>query len=913
VKAVRIRVLIKLGAAFAIGALCLLAFTPARGNASASTFRTAATSVAQDTGASCPPEANSCAPVMTLPCAAGSCTVTAGPVSQLGQGQAVYVSINGLESGEQVALGMCALASGTTPVSDPQCASYLPPPPSCTSDCNPTSSPLEWQYAVGAGGDASTVLSIGTEFDPNIQDATPIVSQNVAGYVAGQFGSFFCDNGPTNPCGIEVIDLGPTTSQGYVVGDGYPPAGQGGAFEHAGGSTTANTVIVPLNWASTGNGCQSAPIMQVDASYSVSQFLPAAGGATCTGPDGVAVLPTSLPSVDDSTCQSTGVTHCPITDVINGNAPATFTDDPNDPATLAELQQAGGKFAYIPIAVSSTEIAFEGQTGRTGVGAITYPLSSYNLTPAQTAGIMTQLWTSPIAQLFLPQDDLCSQPMGTAPPCTETRDVIPVTPTVYSVNGQYANIIVNGESGGTPVQMPFNFIQYDAPGATNPYYETSTKDLEKNYAGDTGYALLNPWPGDSGPQPTTENVLDAMFPSTGSGASYETTGWVCNAPESQFSVNLPFGGTALLTDLESGQQILANAEDDPIEMTQVSGVWTEANTVTQQIDSDPKGCQAVSTLPTNFASTTAGGGSISPYSPSSQPLTAAHTIQGVISKGTLGFAFSAMDSSEADFFGLLPANLQNAAGTFVAPSAASITAALNDATPAPNGTLIPNFNNATDPAAYPMPMVTYALISTSPQPSTDQADQLTEMLTNLVNYSHTGGAGSSEPLPPGYVPLPDNLATQALSEISKDVIAPNGQPVGSESAAAASLAANSSSHPGAATSSNSSNGGPFSFSSALGAPFGVNGLAKTSGGSAAKAGSNSSGSGGSTENPIGRFIAVTLGDNRYLVPGLLLLALLCLVAGPLLYMSPSLRKPATAADGGGEGADDEGESPPPVE
>jgi hypothetical protein len=271
-----------------------------------------------------------------------------------------------------------------------------------------------------------------------------------------------------------------------------------------------------------------------------------------------------------------------------------------------------------------------------------------------------------------------------------------------------------------------------------------------------------------------------------------------------------------------------------------------------------------------------------------------------------------MDSSEADFFGLLPANLQNPSGAFVPPSAASITAALSAATPAPNGTLIPSFTT-TNAAAYPMPMVTYALISTSPQPSTDQADQLTEMLTNLVNYSHTGGAGSSEPLPPGYVPLPDNLAQQALTEISKDVISPNGQPVGGESAAAASLAANSGSKSGAATSSNSSSGGPFTFSSALGAPFGVNGLAKSSGSSAAKSGSNSSGDDGTITNPIGRFIAVTLGDNRYLVPGLLLLALLCLVAGPLLYMSPSLRKPATAADGGGEGAGDEDESPPPPE
>jgi hypothetical protein len=916
VKATRVRVLLRLGIAFAIGALCLLAFTPGHGNASASTFRTAAMSLAQDSSPSCPPEANSCAPVMNLPCLAGSCPVTAGPVSQLGQGQAVYVDISGLASGEQVALGLCALTTGTTPTPDPTCASYLPPAPGCTDSCDGTSSPLEWQYATGAGGE--TVLSIGTEFDPNIPDAHPIISETVAQYGLAppdNFGSFFCDNGPANPCGIEVIDLGPTQgpgAQGYVIGDGFPPASQSKAFLAAGGSTPSNTVVIPLNWASSGSGCQSAPIMEVDASYSVSQFLPAAGGATCSGPDGVAVLPTSMPSVDDSTCQSSGVTHCPITEVINGSSPATFTDDPNDPTTLAELQQAGGKFAYIPIAVSSTEITFAGQTGRTGVGAITYPLSSYNLTPAQTAGIMTQLWTSPIASLHLPQDDLCSQLSGPAQ-CTETPQIFPITPTVYTVDGQYANVAVNGVSGGTPTPMPFNFLEYEGTGS-NPYFGTSTKSAEKNYAGDTGYALLNQWPFNSGPTPTTENVLESMFPSTASGASYETTGWICAAPDAPYNVNLPFGGTALLTDLQSGPQILADAEQDPIEMTQqTDGSWTENPTVAQQIQSDPKGCEALSSLPTNFASTTPAGGAVSPYSPSSQPLIAAHTIQGVISKGALGFAFSAMDSSEADFFGLLPASLQNAGGVFVPPSSASVTAALSAATAAPNGTLIPNFTN-TNPAAYPMPMVTYALISTSPQASTDQADQLTELLTNLVNYSHTGGAGSSEPLPPGYVPLPDNLAQQALTEISKDVIAPNGQPVGGEAAAAASLAANSASHSGAAASSNSSSGGPFSFSSALGAPFGVNGLAKSSGSSgAAKSGSNSSGGGGSSENPIGRFIAVTLGDNRYLVPGLLLLALICLVAGPLLYMSPSLRKPATAADGGGEGAGDEGESPPPLE
>ena len=698
------------------------------------------------------------------------------------------------------------------------------------------------------------------------------------------------------------MDLGLDNQVGYVKGDGYPPIGPSGQFN----SQPTNTVMFPLNWAATGSGCGSAPDLTVDASYSVEQFLPAAGAATCAGTDGVAVLPTAEPSVDDSSCK-TGTGHCPFADLINGTQPATFTDDPNDPATVAELKAAGGKFAYIPIAVSSTEIAFEGQTGRTGVSSVTFPLSSYNLTPAQTAGIMTQNWTSPIAQIFEPQDDLCSQLTGTAL-CTETADTEPQNATAYEVNGQTANIAVSLEAGGQPDPVTLPGVTYEGT-----FSQANIKNPEKNYTNDTGYALLNPWPGDSGSTPTTETALDAMFPSTGSGASYETTAWVCQSPDLPFNVALPWGGTALLSDLESGQQVLANAEQDPILMTQNGdGTWTEQSTVSQYFTADPKGCEATSTLPTDF-----GPPDDLTYSPSSQPLTAAHAIQSAIGNNLLGFAFSAMDSSEADFFGLLPANLQNAAGVFVAPSASSVDAALADEATSPNGngTLVPNFNNTSDAAAYPMPMVTYALISTSAQPSTDQADQLTELLTNLVNYSASGGAGTSDPLPPGYVPLPTNLQQQALSEISSDVVAPNGQPVGGEAAAATSLAANSSSSSGTSTSTDSSfDDGLSSFSGALGAPFGVDGLAKASGSGSTKAAANTSGGGALIENPIGRFIAVTLGDNRYLVPGLLLLALLCLVAGPLLYMSPSLRKPATAAaDGGGEGAAEEGGSPPPAE
>jgi hypothetical protein len=97
----------------------------------------------------------------------------------------------------------------------------------------------------------------------------------------------------------------------------------------------------------------------------------------------------------------------------------------------------------------------------------------------------------------------------------------------------------------------------------------------------------------------------------------------------------------------------------------------------------------------------------------------------------------------------------------VAPSASSIDAALNDATELPNGTLAYDYTT-TDPTAYPTPMVTYAVLSTAPQPH-DQVVAETDLLTNLVNFSHNPSGGV--PLPAGYVPLPDNLYTQAAKEI----------------------------------------------------------------------------------------------------------------------------------------------------
>ena len=74
-----------------------------------------------------------------------------------------------------------------------------------------------------------------------------------------------------------------------------------------------------------------------------------------------------------------------------------------------------------------------------------------------------------------------------------------------------------------------------------------------------------------------------------------------------------------------------------------------------------------------------------------------------------------MNWYEALYYGLNAASLQNAAGQFVAPSEASIDAALNDATTNADGTLTFDYTDTSDTAAYPEPVVFYAAVSTTPR------------------------------------------------------------------------------------------------------------------------------------------------------------------------------------------------------
>lgn len=812
---------------------------------------------------SCPSETTSCTQV-AFPCP--GCTASAGPVTNLGLDQAVYVQVTGVPAGDELEIAYCSLAGGAQVVAQPQCASQSLP--------SGTAEPSQYQYGVVTAN--QTVVSIPSEYDPDIGGAQPITSETTDQFENGQTtSSFFCDNA-ANPCGVEVMLI----PEQFVIGPGYPPS--------TGYSAVGNAVVFPLTFDTGGSGCGSAPIMQVDASYSVAQFIPAAGLGTCNGPSGVAAISTELPSVDDPGCVAGTGTHCPIYDLIDGTVPVSFTDDPENPATLAEEKQAGGKFAYIPIALSGTEIAFKGGAGVAVEGNTTvFPLDSYQLTPAMAAGIMTQQWTAAEAGLGAPNDDVCPQiPAST---CSETTKIgSSGTILVESANGKTDNLDVSQATTITSKKESFPINIYDGNFAAG---SGQTLGVAADYGGDTGYVLLNPWPFSFGGSTVNEFFLGSMWPSTGSGATFESTQWMCNAPNSTYSVNLPWGGQANVKDFLTGQQLLANAERDPVAAPKnKSGL--APGVVFDRVPAAADKCQALSTLPIDLASQSAIAQDL--YLPSSQPVTAAHAMQSAAAKygSNGGFAFSAMDASEADFFGLLPSSLENATGTFVAPSTSSLEAGVNDATANPDGTITPNWNDTGDSSAYPMPLVTYALVSTAPQPTATGATELKNLLTDLVTYSNQGGTSTS-PLPPGYAPLPSSLYNAALADISNDILGPGGSTPGSGSSGGSGATPSTNSHPAGA--------GAGAGVGAGAAASGRTGSGSSAAGTSSSTAPAQSGSSGSSSPGafVGHLITVTVGDNRFFVPVLFLLALLCLIAGPLLYLSPDLRRRA-----GSGGADD---------
>ena len=121
--------------------------------------------------------------------------------------------------------------------------------------------------------------------------------------------------------------------------------------------------------------------------------------------------------------------------------------------------------------------------------------------------------------------------------------------------------------------------------------------------------------------------------------------------------------------------------------------------------------------------------------------------------------WSIIDESDAQRFLIPAAALENAAGKYVEPTNAAMAAAVKEMTKTSAGTLQTNYTT-TNPAAYPMTMVIYAVVPTGGI-SKAKAAAIAKFLDFVATSGQTTGTTPGE-LPQGYLPLPESLRQQTL-------------------------------------------------------------------------------------------------------------------------------------------------------
>jgi hypothetical protein len=477
-----------------------------------------------------------------------------------------------------------------------------------------------------------------------------------------------------------------------------------------------NSIIVPLKFRAQTSGCPaSAPQISTYGSTSIEQLLPTVTDATCSGSTGVVPFNITLD------------TQSVVSGYASGTATVGFIDNPQDAAQLSALK--GKHYEFVPVAISASTVAF---LAGDVLNSLSVPISTYNLTPNMVAGLITSEYESPTGNPknstggfdFADSDNLVSALEAGSPSvtCAQIYGCIP--------NNRFS------ESNLDSFDL-FNSLSPDA--------------------------VVN---GGVSPQ-----SFGSFMPNVPTGASYQTTDWLCHAPNPTTTAtvleNVP-GSNPVATPVRVNDP---NAAPATLTFAPQSSVWPPSGD-TGAAWVFPV-CKGISDFPS------ISGSSIF-FSAASTPALQAKNMRSWAYGGSelplpqnqddpLA-AFGIMDSSQAQFAGLNEASLENASGNFVAPTPASVEAGLAAAqlctgstitSTCPANTYQYSYSNP-DPTAYPMPDITYAIVPTSPQPAAT-ATNIKNLLTNMINFSTSGA------LPSGYYPMPASMAKSALAELSSIV------------------------------------------------------------------------------------------------------------------------------------------------
>lgn len=148
--------------------------------------------------------------------------------------------------------------------------------------------------------------------------------------------------------------------------------------------------------------------------------------------------------------------------------------------------------------------------------------------------------------------------------------------------------------------------------------------------------------------------------------------------------------------------------------------------------------------------------------------------------------FAIIDEGDAAAYDLPVASLQNAAGRYVAPDDATMTAALNDMLTASNHVTQQVKVNGTVKNAYPLTMIIYAMVPTGGV-SKQKAAKIAQWLDFVANQGQQPGTGAGQ-LPPGYLPLTAKMRAQTL-QAATEVLDQTGNTKNSSASPSASASA----------------------------------------------------------------------------------------------------------------------------
>jgi hypothetical protein len=588
------------------------------------------------------PASDTCA---DMPCPTGkNCgTVVAGPTTDLGSGQFVYLNFSGFAPGDNgIIVYYCADPGGAD-------ALTAGTPPTCGYQNLPSAAEAP-QYIEAYPAPTSSGLTPGTA-EASMQAAEVSAPSNpIEGYqyfpsVAEP--GFYCDGTAANACSIVITDA--------LITPGHPA------------STPSNSVEIPVSFTPSSSGCPNGSVVNTESEFGIDVLMPELARLSCANDPSTAIIP------DETATDGLQA----VTDLASGQEQIAFTDDPESPDQQAQLES--GSFALIPVALTANVVGLYSQFR---ADSVFFNEDQVDLTPTMAAGLLTSSPTYDGADL--------------------TDDVVPC-------------------SG--PSEVPGHTNGECIPGA--PCYSQTGSDCSL-------FAQLN---FADGYEEYTQN--SGFERSDNSGATDQLFTWLCNAPK----VPLDFG----VHPLES----MSGAQELEVGLTPAAG-------------------PPVTTCPTGVDQVPAIGGQVrfpTVNDPSQQALKAFQFVYGSGSSNPYA-AFADMNWAEADYYGMNVANLQNASGNFVLPTAQSLDAAVADSTVNPDGSLTTNYTT-TDPAAYPMPSVIYAAVSTAPMAQVD-ATAVTTLLDELLDL--TGGSETGD-LPQGFVPLPASLYNEAEADVAKDITA----------------------------------------------------------------------------------------------------------------------------------------------